>query len=149
MENLSFENEIFRLFAQYGTLVVVKMMSLSFITAYKRITRKTFIVAEDAAGAKDPQKHVRIDPDIERVRQCHRNDMENIPPFLIIGLFYVLTSPSLFAATWHFRVFAISRFCHMIAYLIPLPQPTRALSFFVGAFTTLSMAVQVLKLATL
>ena len=30
---------------------------------------QTFIAPEDAAGARDPQKHVRIDPDIERVRQ--------------------------------------------------------------------------------
>lgn len=147
MAGLTFENDVFRLFATYGTIVIVKMMALSFFTSFKRINKKVFATPEDAAGSRDPQKHVRLDPDIERVRQCHRNDMENIPPFLVIGLLYVLSGPSLFAAMWHFRVFVASRFLHTIAYLIPLPQPTRALAFLVGVVTTLSMAFQVLKLA--
>ena len=40
MGGLSFENEIFRLFAAYGTVVVLKMMAMSFITSFKRINKK-------------------------------------------------------------------------------------------------------------
>lgn len=79
--------------------------------------------------------------------RCHSNDLENIPPFLIIGLLYVLTGPSVFAATWHFRIFAASRILHTIAYLTPLPSPSRSLCFAVGFGATLSMAFQVLRLA--
>ena len=81
------------------------------------------------------------------LHRCHRNDLENITPFLIIGLLYIFTGPSAFAATWHYRLFVGSRFIHTIAYLLPLPQPSRALGFFVGVGVTVSMAVQVLQLA--
>ena len=76
--------------------------------------------------------------------RCHRNDLENIPPFLLLGLLYVLTGPSLQSAAWHFRIFAGSRFLHTVAYLMPLPQPSRALCFAVGAIANVSMAVQIL-----
>lgn len=148
MGGLSFENEIFRLFATYGTVVVLKMMALSFFTSFKRLTKKVYATPEDVVfDGGDLKKHGRTDPDIERVRQCHRNDLENIPPFLIIGLLYIFTGPSVFAATWHYRLFVGSRFLHTIAYLLPLPQPSRALGFFVGVGVTVSMAVQVLQLA--
>ena len=31
--------------------------------------------------------------DVERVRRAHQNDLENIPIFLILALFYVTTDP--------------------------------------------------------
>ena len=78
----------------------------------------------------------------------HLNDLENIPAFLFLGVLYVLTNPSQFAAVWHFRVFVCSRFFHTVAYQAPLPQPARALSFGAGLAVCASMAVQIL-MATL
>ena len=89
----------------------------------------------------DPQKSQIV---YSNPHRCHRNDLENIPVFLVIGLLYVLTGPSLTTATWHFRVFVASRFFHTVAYLTPLPQPSRFLGFLVGAATNVSMAVQVI-----
>ena len=40
MGELTFDNELFRLYATYATVVVLKMMALSFVTSYKRITKK-------------------------------------------------------------------------------------------------------------
>uniref|UniRef100_A0A452QJV4 Microsomal glutathione S-transferase 1 n=1 Tax=Ursus americanus TaxID=9643 RepID=A0A452QJV4_URSAM len=45
----------------------------------------------------------------------------------------------------HFRLFVGARIYHTIAYLIPLPQPNRALAFFVGYGVTFSMAYRLLK----
>ena len=56
----------------------------------------------------------------------------------------MFANPTLYAATWHYRVFVISRFCHTVVYLMALPQPSRALAYVVGAVTTVSMAVQIL-----
>ena len=36
----TFENEIFRLCATYGTVVILKMMTLTVIIGYKRVTKR-------------------------------------------------------------------------------------------------------------
>lgn len=76
--------------------------------------------------------------------RIHLNDIENIVPFLLLGPAYILSSPTLASALWHFRVFTGARIVHFLAYAIPLPMPTRTLAFLVAFFTMLSMAVQVL-----
>ncbi|KAM5172325.1 microsomal glutathione S-transferase 1 [Mantella aurantiaca] len=141
------ESEVFRAFATYVAVVLLKMMLMSIITAYYRLTRNVFANLEDAAGHSkgDPKKYVRTDESVERVRRCHLNDIENIIPFVGLGLVYVLSNPSLSTALLHFRIFAGSRILHTICYLTPLPQPSRALTFFIGYFVNISMAYAVLR----
>jgi len=57
--------------------------------------------------------------------------MENIPVFLFLGLFYVAIQASLSSTEWHFRIFAVSRIFHTIAYQLPLAQPSRVVAFVV------------------
>lgn len=72
------------------------------------------------------------DPQVERVRRGHLNDLENVIPFLITGLLYVLTNPAAGLATLLFRIAAISRIAHTIVYaVVVVPQPARAVAFFV------------------
>ncbi|KAM8973324.1 microsomal glutathione S-transferase 1 [Pelodytes ibericus] len=140
------DNEVFRAFATYATIVLLKMMLMSVMTAYFRLTRKVFANPEDApVKGGDAKKFVRTDQDVERVRRCHLNDIENIIPFIGIGLIYVFSNPDLFTAILHFRVFAASRIFHSIAYLTPLPQPSRGLSWLIGYGVTISMAYSVLQ----
>ncbi|XP_056410615.1 microsomal glutathione S-transferase 1 [Hyla sarda] len=137
------DSEVFRAFATYAVIVLVKMMALGPVTAYYRITRKVFANLEDAAGNSrggDPKKYIRTDQDVERVRRCHLNDIENIIPFIGVGLLYALSNPDLSSALLHFRIFTVSRLLHTVSYLTPLPQPSRALCFLVGYLVTLSMA---------
>ncbi|XP_069807261.1 microsomal glutathione S-transferase 1 [Dendropsophus ebraccatus] len=137
------DSEVFRAFATYAVIVLVKMMAMSLVTAYYRLTRKVFINPEDAAAHSkggDPKKYIRTDQDVERVRRCHLNDIENLIPFLGVGLLYALSNPELSAALLHFRIFTASRLLHTVAYLTPLPQPSRALTFVAGYLVTLSMA---------
>lgn len=77
--------------------------------------------------------------------RCHQNDLENIIPFVVIGLLYTLTGPELSSALLHFRLFAGSRIVHTIAYAGALPQPSRALSWLMGMLVTFSMAYRVLS----
>uniref|UniRef100_A0A8C5QWM4 Microsomal glutathione S-transferase 1 n=1 Tax=Leptobrachium leishanense TaxID=445787 RepID=A0A8C5QWM4_9ANUR len=101
------------------------------------------VVLQSKGG--DAKKYLRSDVDVERVRRCHLNDIENIIPFIGIGLMYVFSNPDLFTALLHFRIFAGSRIFHTIAYLTPLPQPSRALGWFVGYAVTISMGYRVLQ----
>lgn len=76
--------------------------------------------------------------------RAHLNDLENIVPFLGIGLLYSLSGPDLSTAILHFRLFVGARIYHTVAYLLPLPQPNRGLAFFVGYGVTISMAYRLL-----
>ncbi|XP_784976.3 microsomal glutathione S-transferase 1 [Strongylocentrotus purpuratus] len=131
-------------FAIYASAVMVKMVLMSPLTAYTRLTRKVFANQEDMVGLKD-KKPVFDNPTVERVRRCHLNDLENIVPFFGLGLLYAFTSgASTTTIVWHYRIFVASRFLHTIAYIGALPQPSRALSFFAGLIVNVSMAVQII-----
>ncbi|XP_041820084.1 microsomal glutathione S-transferase 1-like [Chelmon rostratus] len=146
MANLM-EDDVFRTFTTYAAIVIVKMMLMGPMTAYYRFTRGSFSNEEDVArkSAEERKKMLRTHPDVERVRRCHQNDLENIVPFVVVGLLYALTGPELSAALLHFRIFAGSRIFHTIAYICPLPQPSRALSWLTGMGVTLSMAYKILS----
>ncbi|KAM3859179.1 microsomal glutathione S-transferase 1-like [Diretmus argenteus] len=143
------DSEVFLAFSTYATIVILKMMLLAPMTSYFRLTRKVFANMEDTklVSSTEDKKLVRVDPDVERVRRCHQNDLENIVPFVLVGLLYALTGPDLWTALLHFRVFAGSRIFHTMAYVVPLPQPCRALSWMVGMVVTLCMAYRVLNIA--
>ncbi|OCT87951.1 hypothetical protein XELAEV_18016580mg [Xenopus laevis] len=150
MANLSslMDSEVLRAYATYSTIVLLKMMVMSIATAYFRLTKKVFANPEDArvhAKGGDTKKLLKTDEDVERVRRCHLNDIENIVPFVAIGLIYALTNPNLASALLHFRIFTGSRILHTIAYLLPLPQPSRGLTWVVGYLVTISMAVGILR----
>ncbi|MEE6509006.1 hypothetical protein FKM82_023814 [Ascaphus truei] len=146
--NQLIDSDVFRAFATYATVVLLKMMLMSLATAYFRLTRKVFANTEDAvihSKGGDIKKYLRTDQDVERVRRCHLNDIENIIPFIGIGLLYALSNPDLFTALLHFRIFAGSRILHTVAYLTPLPQPSRGLTWLAGFGVTISMAYRVLQ----
>nr|XP_054769615.1 microsomal glutathione S-transferase 1-like [Lytechinus pictus] len=144
----SFENEIFRLFATYATIVVIKMLWVGIWTSKYRFQNKVFANPEDIALARDDNeklKPINGDHNIERLRRCHVNDLENIVPFLVLGLLYIATRPSFNAASLLFRAFAFSRVFHTIAYLTPLPQPSRLLAHIIGVIVNVSMAVSIVN----
>ncbi|XP_060745686.1 microsomal glutathione S-transferase 1-like [Tachysurus vachellii] len=144
------DSEVFLAFSTYATIVILKMMFMSFLTAYFRITRKAFANIEDihmhmAKTPEEKKKMLRVNEDVERVRRCHLNDLENIIPFVLIGLLYTLTGPELSTALLHFRLFVGSRFVHTIVYVTSMPQPSRGLSWIVGIGAIVSMAYHVLN----
>lgn len=80
--------------------------------------------------------------------RAHRNDLENIIPFFVITFFYIGLNPSAYIAINLIRTFAISRIVHTFVYaVVVIPQPARALSWFVSYLITGYMAVQVLLAA--
>uniref|UniRef100_A0A3P8RPV5 Microsomal glutathione S-transferase 1 n=1 Tax=Amphiprion percula TaxID=161767 RepID=A0A3P8RPV5_AMPPE len=143
------DNQVFLAFSTYAIIVILKMMLMSFWTSYFRLTRKAFANLEDTklVSPTEDKKLVIVNPDVERVRRCHQNDLENVIPFVLVGLLYTLTGPELSTALLHFRVFVVSRIFHTIAYVGCLPQPSRGLCFMVGVLVTFSMAWTVLSTA--
>ncbi|XP_037072127.1 microsomal glutathione S-transferase 1-like [Pollicipes pollicipes] len=146
MNDLTMANPLFVTFLFYAAILVLKTVLMSLATARHRIGKKIFANPEDAKGL---QGKVKLDdPDVERVRRAHLNDLENILPFLIICPLYLATGPNAWMATMLMRGFAATRIIHTFVYLNVVPQPSRGLAFMVGLGITIYMTVQTL-LATL
>ncbi|KAM4663736.1 prostaglandin E synthase [Discoglossus pictus] len=137
------QNEVFGSYALYGTLLMVKMYLLAIITGQIRLRKKAFANPEDSLRHGGIQFY-REDPDVERYRRAHRNDMENIFPFLFLGAIYSLLDPNPTVARIHFLVFFVCRLVHTVAYVLALRAPTRSVAYSIAQLPCFSMAVQIL-----
>nr|WDQ36056.1 microsomal glutathione S-transferase 1 [Grapholitha molesta] len=140
---LSLQDPVVQSYIFYSAILALKLIALSTMTGMKRMTRKVFANPEDAAALKG--KVNLNDPEIERVRRAHLNDLENIPAFWLLGALYVTTAPAAAWATLLFRVYTAGRFIHTFVYaVVPLPQPARGIAFGIPYFIKWYMGVQVL-----
>ena len=84
---------------------------------------------------------------VERIRRIQANNVENIPLFLVAGLLYVLTAPSLLAARFAFYGYAVSRFLHFLAYLTAQTHDVRSIFWTIGSLILIFMTVKALAAA--
>ena len=75
--------------------------------------------------------------------RAHRNDLENIPIFLITALLFMCANLSPVRGIWCLRIFTAARILHTVAYLNEFSKP-RALCFATGATCTVVLGVSVL-----
>ncbi|NWW81854.1 PTGES synthase, partial [Climacteris rufus] len=141
------ENEVFLSFTFYSTILILKMYVVAIITGQVRLRKKAFANPEDALRNGGVQ-FCRQDPDVERCLRAHRNDMENIFPFLFLGAIYSLLDPSPAVARIHFLTFCVGRIVHTVAYLLRLRAPARSLAYGVAQLPCFSMALQILLATT-
>ncbi|XP_038672200.1 prostaglandin E synthase-like [Scyliorhinus canicula] len=140
---LNLQNEVFCSFIFYAVLSIIKMFALAVLTGQVRLRKKAFANPEDALR-HGGLKFCRTDPDVERCRRAHGNDMECIYPFLILGMLYCFLDPTPSIARIHFRIFFLARLLHTLAYLFALKAPTRSLAYTVGQIPCFSMALKIL-----
>lgn len=128
----------------YSGLLALKMFGVTFLTSRQRYSKKVFANEEDAKSKNGKIKF--DDPDVERVRRAHLNDLENIPAFWVLGALYLTTGPSASLATNLFRIYAGGRVLHTFVYAVkPLPQPARGICFGVPFLITIYMGVKVIQ----
>ncbi|XP_017853197.1 microsomal glutathione S-transferase 1 isoform X2 [Drosophila busckii] len=141
-ELLTLENPVFCCYIFWATVLVVKMLLMSLLTALQRFRYKIFPNEEDLFF-----KNIEVqfdDPHVERVRRAHRNDMENILPYFIMSLIYICTNPTEAVACNLFRVAAVARILHTLVYAVyPVPQPARIIAFATMMLITFYMAAVV------
>ncbi|KAH8396018.1 hypothetical protein KR222_001878 [Zaprionus bogoriensis] len=145
---LSLENPVFCCYLFWATVLVVKMLLMSLLTAlqrfrYKVSTRRSIFPNEEDLFFKNIEVQFD-DPHVERVRRAHRNDMENILPYFLMALIYVCTDPNPLIACNLFRLAAVARIIHTLVYAVyPVPQPARILAFATMLLITFYMAAVV------
>ncbi|XP_021188923.1 microsomal glutathione S-transferase 1 [Helicoverpa armigera] len=144
MASISLDNPVVRSYLFYSGVLGLKVLGMSLLTARARYSKKVFANPEDAVAAQGKVKF--DDPDVERVRRAHLNDLENIPVFWAVGALYVTTGPAAPLATTLFRAFTAGRVLHTFVYAVkPLPQPARGIAFGVPFLITIYMAFKVVQ----
>jgi uncharacterized MAPEG superfamily protein len=128
-----------RLYAICALLLVLKMMALAVYTSSLRMRKGIFASPEDYSFQGKPPS-LRNDAEIERARRAHRNDLENVLPFLAVGPLYVLSGPSAAGAWICFVGFTAARILHTLFY-VRSAMPHRTLAYGAGFLITLWMVL--------
>ncbi|XP_076277172.1 microsomal glutathione S-transferase 1-like [Lasioglossum baleicum] len=136
------EPEVFRIFSYWTAIVFFKMVAVIFMTIRYRFLKMIFLNPDDPPYVKGGK--VTPDPDIDRVRRCHLNDLENIPPWFIVTFLWLTTNPSAQLAGILIRTFVISRIVHTFSYAVVSKQPHRLVSYAVGLTVTVFQALCIL-----
>ncbi|XP_052864028.1 microsomal glutathione S-transferase 1-like isoform X1 [Anopheles cruzii] len=137
--------EVYRAYVFWSAVLLVKLFCMAPLTAFNRFKNKAFANPEDTNAISRKLKPKLDDPDVERVRRAHLNDLENILPFFVVGFLYLLTDPVPFLAINLFRLVAVSRIVHTLVYAVfVVPQPARFLAYMGAMGPTAYMAFQTL-----
>ena len=79
-----------RLYAICALLLVLKMMALAVYTSALRMRKKRLRLAGGLQLPGEARLRRAAIREVERARRAHRNDLENVLPFLVVGPIYVL-----------------------------------------------------------
>ena len=133
----------FRPLVLFSVLLVLKMGAVAFATSNARRKARFVLNAEDTRVNPGSQAASEEAPAVLRIKRAHRNDVENIPGFLVLALLFTLTGASAAAGWAYFGTYFAARTLHTIFYLNAV-QPWRTVAFFVGQLTQLGIVVQLL-----
>jgi glutathione S-transferase len=133
-----------------ASIMLLKIMGQGWITVYCMLKiGGGFLNPEDNnKGLANPiPRPGQLDTNdyVERSRRMHRNDVENILPFLVAGLLFVLTNPSLILAQLLLYGFVLTRAGHFIAYFNGWSHEVRATFFTAGSMIIIGMAIYTIK----
>ena len=152
MDKLSLHNPLFATYAVAATLMILKAVSMSWLTVARMMKAK--------GGYRSPEdlKKTPLNPEpdpkqldrnesVDRIRRIQLNDLENLPFFLVAGFLFVLTEPSLLLAQVLLYGYVASRLVHFVAYLTAQTHETRATFWSVGSFILVFMTGKTLYVA--
>ncbi|AKJ01823.1 prostaglandin-E synthase 1 [Archangium gephyra] len=132
----------FRLYALCAVILVIKMFGVGLYTVRTRSRLKVALNPEDAARF-NAQLAATEHPDVERVLRAHRNDLENIPGFLILGLIAVLAGAPVLGLQICFIVYTAARVVYSVAYVKAM-QPWRSMTFGIATLCMFALCVMIL-----
>ena len=128
------------MYAITAIVLAFKMFAIAIVQGRARVSAGIFVNPEDARTfhAKEAPEEA---PMVQRAARAWRNDLENIPIFLILAWIYVTAGLSSTAFVVYCLVFMAARIAHTICYIGAI-QPWRTIAFTIGAIATVAMMVQ-------
>ena len=152
MDRLSLGNPLFATYAAAASLMILKVVAMAWLTVWRMTAEKGgYRAPEDLRRtplnpAPNPGQ-IAPNERVERVRRIMQNDLENVPFFLVAGLLYILTEPSLTLATWVLYGYVASRLLHFVAYFTGQIHDIRAATWTAGSLILIYMCIHVLMAA--
>ncbi|KZD22029.1 MAPEG family protein [Tardiphaga robiniae] len=149
MDKLTLNNPLFATYVIAASLTILKAVAMSWLTVVRMVGVKGgYRSPEDIKKtpmnpAPDPAQLLPNER-VERIRRIQMNDLESLPYFLVAGLLYILTQPSLLLAQWLLYGYVASRLLHFIAYLTGQIHEIRATFWTVGSLILIFMTVRTL-----
>jgi glutathione S-transferase len=144
MDRISLQNPVFAAYVVAASIMILKAQAMGWLTVW-RMTRIR-------GGFRSPEdiRRTRLNPDpnpeqlapderVERIRRIQQNDLESIPYFLVAGLLFVLTGPTLWVAQSLFYGYVATRLAHFLAYLASRTHDLRATLWTPGSLIILYM----------
>ena len=144
MNVLTLQNPLFATYVIAATIMILKCVSMSWLTVVRMMQEKGgFRSPEDLRSTPlnptpDP-KQLEPNERVERIRRIQLNDLENLPFFLIAGLLFILTDPSLLLTRVLLYGYVLSRLSHFAAYLSAQTHDLRATLWTVGSLIIVFM----------
>lgn len=152
MAMLNLENTVFETYAIAAALMVLKIMGQGWMTVHRMLKSNSGL-----ASPEDLQKGlINRNPDpvqlevndyVDRSRRMHRNDLENVPAFLVAGLLFTAAGPSLWLTQLLMYGFVAARMAHFWAYATKQTHEIRATFYTIGSLIVIYMAIHVLWVA--
>ena len=152
MDKLSLQNPVFATYVIAATIMILKAVGMSWLTVVRMMQVK--------GGFRSPEdiKKTPLNPDpdprqlepnerVERIWRIQLNDLENLPFFLVAGLLFVMTEPSLMVARVLLYGYVVSRLLHFAAYSTARTHDTRATLWTVGSLILIFMTCRTLVAA--
>ncbi|MDR6662850.1 MAPEG family protein [Tardiphaga sp. 1201_B9_N1_1] len=149
MDKLTLNDPLFATYVIAASLTILKAVAMSWLTVVRMVDVKGgYRSPEDIKKtpmnpAPDPAQLLPNER-VERIRRIQMNDLESLPYFLVAGLLYILTQPSLLLAQWLLYGYVASRLLHFIAYLTGQIHEIRATFWTVGSLILIFMTVRTL-----
>jgi uncharacterized MAPEG superfamily protein len=129
-------------FLIYSAAMVVLCLNILGLWGYSGAVRgktRTTPNPEDPGTVAKGAAVAAVDPpEVARVLRAHRNATDNIVPFAILALLFVLWGASPILTAIFCGIFVVARIGHTLSYLGE-KQPWRTITFIVGGITTLVM----------
>ena len=152
MDRLTLQNPVFATYVIAATLMILKGVSMSWLTVVRMMQVKGgFRSPEDLKKtALNPEPNAKqIEPNeyVDRVRRIQLNDLESLPYFLVAGLLFVLTDPSLLLTRWLLYGFVVTRLLHFAAYFTGQTHDMRATLWTPGSLILIFMSCRTLLAA--
>lgn len=152
MDKLSLQNPVFVTYVIAASLMILKAVSMSWLTVVRMMSAKSgFRSPEDLRKtALNPEPNPeQLEPNerVERIRRIQLNDLENLPFFLVAGLLFVFTDPSLSLARWLLYGYVVSRLLHFVAYFTAQTHDVRATFWTIGSLILIFLSCRTLFVA--
>jgi uncharacterized MAPEG superfamily protein len=149
MSTLSMDNPVFVTYMIAAALMVLKLMGQGWVTVYRMLKAEAGWASPEDLRAGLINRHpdptqLEINDYVDRSRRIHRNDLENIPAFLAVGVLFVIAGPSLMLASVLMYGFVAARLLHTVAYTTKQSHEVRATLYTIGSLAVITMAVYVL-----